>query len=75
MNENLYDKGAELYKDERFGEAIEVLLEAYRKDPNDTDTIVLLAGCYTQIVHFTEAARLLLDADKLDPKNSIIKYN
>jgi thioredoxin-like negative regulator of GroEL len=63
--ENLYDTGTELYKNERYGEALEILSEAYRKDPNNVDTIVLLAGCYINIAHFTEAARLLLDADRL----------
>src|SRR3989338_1911740 len=73
--EELYNKGAELYENERYAEALEILSEAYRKCPDDVDTIVLLAGCYINIAHFTEAARLLLDADKLDSKNPMIKYN
>ena len=73
--EELYAKGAELYENERYVAALEALSEAYRKDPDDVDTIILLAGCYLNIAHFTQAARLLLDADKLDPKNPMIKYN
>lgn len=73
--ENLYNKGAELYEDKRFAEAIEVLLKAYAKDPGDVDVIVLLAGCYINIACFTDAAGLLLNADKLKANNSLIKYN
>src|SRR3989338_2965000 len=73
--EELYNKGAELYENERYAEALEILSEAYRKCPDDVDTIVLLAGCYINIAHFTQAARLLLDADKLNPNDPMIKYN
>jgi len=73
--EELYNKRAGLYENGRYAEALEALSEAHRKDPEDVDTIVLLAGCYINIAHFTEAARLLLDADKLDPSNPMIKYN
>ncbi|MBI4981126.1 tetratricopeptide repeat protein [Candidatus Woesearchaeota archaeon] len=73
--ENLYHKGAELYEREKFADAIIVLLEAYAKDQEDVDTIILLAGCYINIAHFTEAAKWLFVANEIDANNPLIKYN
>lgn len=70
-----YDKALELYEKERFTETIELLLKVYADDPYDIDVITLLAACYVNIAHFTDAVRLLSNADTIDPKNPMIKYN
>ncbi len=76
MNKDqLYDKGAELYAEGMYAEAIGVLLKAHAKDPGNIDVIILLAGCHINIAHFTDAARLLILADRLDADNPLIKYN
>lgn len=73
--EDLYHLGAKLYEEEKFAEAILVLSKAYAIDQKDVDIIVLLAGCYIYIARFTEAARLLLEADKISSNDPIVKYN
>ncbi len=73
--EDLYNLGVELYEEERFAEAIHVLSKAHARNKKDIDVLVLLAGCYIRIARFTEAARLLLSADKINSNDSMIKYN
>lgn len=74
-NEQLYDEAAELYEEEKFAEAINLLEKAHNKDQEDVDVIVLLAGCYLKITHFTEVAKWLIVADKIETNNPVVKYN
>jgi Flp pilus assembly protein TadD len=73
--EKLYFKGAELYEQGKYAEAIDVLSKACENAPYDADTLILLAGCYLNIYRYTDATKVLILADKTDAQNPIIKYN
>ncbi len=76
MNKDEYYETAwELYNNKEYAKAIELLHKAQKKYPDDTDILVLLAGCYIKITRFLDASRVLLIADKIEPNEPTIIYN
>ena len=76
MNQDkYYEIAGELYNNKEYARAIEILNKVHKKYPDDTDILVLLAGCYIEITRFLDAARILLIAAKIEPNEPIILYN
>lgn len=76
MNQDkLYDVGADLYQEGSFSEAINLLIIGHKRYPKNADLIVLLASCFNELHKFTEAARLLLKAEKIKKDDPYITYN
>ena len=73
--EEYFDRATELYECKKYGEAIELLVRANTKYPDDTDILLLLAGCYVQITRFIDAVKVLLLANKIEPNEPTILYN
>ena len=73
--DELYNRAYDLFEEQRFAEAIGILASLHIKCPDDSSIAGLLANCHLKIHHFTDAARILMDADRAEPGNPEIKYN
>lgn len=70
-NENReYSIGMKLYKEKRFGEAIEHLGNHLRKNPNDIKVKFTMAKCYVRIYENDKAKALVEEILDVDEKNS-----
>lgn len=73
--EEIYNYAYDLFEEKEYSEAINILEKFISKHNYFIDAFILLANCFVEINHFTDAARVLLNAEKINSKNPIIKYN
>jgi len=62
------DEGVNLYKAEKYDEAVNALLKARQEDPKSTTAAFFLGMAYKQLMDYEEAAAPLEDAVTMTPK-------
>lgn len=73
--EEIYDYAYDLSEERRYSESIPLLEKLCREHPDFLEALNLYAGSLIKIDHFIEAARILLNAEKVNPKSPETKYN
>ncbi len=71
----LVNRGAQLLRSRRPGEAIALLEEAYALDPEDVTVAINLGGAYILQERFAEAIPILEAASERDPDNAMVWTN
>jgi tetratricopeptide (TPR) repeat protein len=57
----------------RYGEGIQILNSLYHSDPQDIETILMLANCYEQGENFSRSKKYFELALEIEPKNDLAK--
>ncbi|MDP2749750.1 MAG: tetratricopeptide repeat protein [Nanoarchaeota archaeon] len=73
--DKLYNRASDLIEQNKLAEAIDVLDKLIDKHPNYLEAINLLANCYIELNHYAHAIKILLHAEKIQPRSPEIKYN
>lgn len=73
--EEKYNLAVEFYQEGKYAEAVSLLTDGNRRWPKDADSLMLLSGCFNGMHKFSEAATLLMQAEKLEPDDPQVAYN
>lgn len=63
------EKGNELFRQAKYGEAVQEYEEAIKRDPKDIRNYTNLSSCFIKLMNFNEAKRYAEKALEIDPNN------
>ena len=73
--DNLNYKAVTLYKQKKFDEALELINQSIKKDPDNTFSIGLRAATYLALDRFSEARKDFVIVAKMKPDDAFINFN